>query len=133
MTQAQRLAEEESLAKAGDIPEVWAGAMQGDPELDAWLRAWEEKIETLGAIHYPQEAMERGITGSLVLAVEVSRDGQVRQAAISRPSGQKILDEAALRIVSLAAPFAPFPPDLAKRLPALRIKRVWRFVGSAGG
>jgi protein TonB len=46
---------------------------------------------------------------------------------INRPSGQRILDAAAVRIVQLAAPFAPFPADIAKDTDILSITRTWIF------
>ncbi|MNH06514.1 hypothetical protein D3C85_1576810 [compost metagenome] len=41
-------------------------------------------------------------------------------------SGQPLLDQAAQRIVRLAAPFAPFTGDLAD-IDRLEIIRTWRF------
>jgi protein TonB len=49
---------------------------------------------------------------------------------INRPSGQRILDAAALRIVRLAAPFAPFPADIARDTDILSITRTWIFTRS---
>ena len=49
------------------------------------------------------------------------------EVEINRSSGIKILDEAALRIVGLAAPYAPFPPDIAKDTDILSITRTWMF------
>ena len=37
------------------------------------------------------------------------------------------LDEAAVRIVNLAAPYAPFPPDIRKDADVLHITRTWEF------
>ena len=49
---------------------------------------------------------------------------------INRPSGQRILDAAAIRIVKLSAPFAPFPPDIRKDTDILSITRTWTFTSS---
>ena len=38
-----------------------------------------------------------------------------------------VLDEAAKRIVTFAAPFAPFPPDIRKETDYLDITRTWNF------
>ena len=43
------------------------------------------------------------------------------------PSGHKVLDDAAVRIVQLAAPYAPFPPEMAKSTDVLEIIRTWQF------
>jgi protein TonB len=37
------------------------------------------------------------------------------------------LDDAAIRIVRMAAPFAPFPPELRKDVDRLEIIRTWKF------
>jgi protein TonB len=37
------------------------------------------------------------------------------------------LDEAALRIVQLASPYAPLPPDIRSQVDVLHITRTWKF------
>ena len=61
------------------------------------------------------------------VTVEIRADGSLENVEISRSSGKKVLDEAALRIVRLAAPFAPFPPDIARDTDILSITRTWSF------
>jgi periplasmic protein TonB len=46
---------------------------------------------------------------------------------VNRSSGQKILDDAARRIVQLAGPYAAFPSDIAKDTDILSITRTWTF------
>jgi len=62
--------------------------------------------------------------------VSIKSDGSLERVEINRPSGQRILDAAALRIVQLAAPFAPFPADIAKDTDILSITRTWIFTRS---
>jgi len=62
--------------------------------------------------------------------VSIKSDGSLERVEINRPSGQRILDAAALRIVELAAPFAPFPADIAKDTDILSITRTWIFTRS---
>ena len=50
---------------------------------------------------------------------------------VRRSSGHKVLDDAAVRIVTLAGPFAPFPPDIARDVDVLHVTRTWRFLNSA--
>ena len=49
---------------------------------------------------------------------------------IQRSSGNNILDEAALRIVRLASPFAAFPPEMHERIDILAFARTWTFTNS---
>jgi protein TonB len=44
-----------------------------------------------------------------------------------RSSGQRVLDAAAVRIVEMAAPFAPLPPDIRRDTDILHITRTWTF------
>ena len=41
--------------------------------------------------------------------------------------GQKVLDVAATRIVEMASPYAPFPPEIKRDTDILYITRTWTF------
>ena len=58
--------------------------------------------------------------------VTISRDGTLSNVEILESSGFKVLDDAAIRIVKLAAPFAPFDETL-KNWDQVEIIRTWRF------
>ena len=91
-----------------------------------YLDAWRRKVERIGQINYPQEARERQLYGTLRLLVSIEPDGALRDVHLLASSGHDVLDEAAIRIVRLAAPFAPFPPAM-EELDLLEIDRTWRF------
>lgn len=91
-----------------------------------YVEAWRQKIELLGTEHYPPEARGR-IYGSLQLTVYIRRDGSLQKVEIDRPSDHAVLNQAALRIVQLAAPFAPLPPELSRDTDILAITRTWHF------
>jgi protein TonB len=93
----------------------------------AYERAWQDKIERIGNLNYPDEARRQKISGSLLLAVQINQDGSVRGIQVRHSSGHQVLDDAAVRIVRLAAPFAPFPDDLRQEADVLAITRTWRF------
>jgi len=97
------------------------------PYLDAWRR----KVEHIGNLNFPPEIHNRRITGSLALAVALNSDGSIRELFLSKPSNQPLLDDSALRIVKLAAPFAPFPANLRRDTAVLRFVYVWRFNGGS--
>lgn len=98
----------------------------------AYERAWQEKVERVGNLNYPDEARRQGLSGALVVSVWVAKDGQVKKIQIHRSSGHPVLDEAALRIVRLAAPFSPFPVELANQADEIVITRTWKFYDEAG-
>ncbi|ROR34179.1 energy transducer TonB [Inmirania thermothiophila] len=93
----------------------------------AYEEAWRRKVERIGNLNYPEEARRRGLTGSLMLDVALRPDGTVQEIRLLHSSGEPILDQAAERIVRLAAPFAPFPPEIRRETDILHIVRTWRF------
>ncbi len=95
----------------------------------AYLQAWRRKIEQVGTLHFPDEARRKHLYGNLVLLVSLNADGTIHEISLSRSSGHKVLDDAAIRIVRLAAPFAPFPKQIAEKVDILDITRTWQFVG----
>ena len=95
-----------------------------------YLEAWRQKVERIGNLNYPEEAKRRGLSGSLILDVALNPDGTLHSIEIRRSSGHKILDDAAVRIVKLAAPFAPLPPDMRRDTDILHITRAWQFLGN---
>jgi TonB family protein len=93
----------------------------------AWYKEeWRKKVERIGNLNYPDEARRQQIYGSLRLMVSINRDGSLYEVLVLESSGQPLLDQAAQRIVRLAAPFAPFTGDLAE-FDRLEIIRTWRF------
>ncbi|HEC12172.1 MAG TPA: energy transducer TonB [Acidiferrobacteraceae bacterium] len=93
----------------------------------SYMEAWRAKVERVGNFNYPAQAKRKGLTGSLVLDVALNPDGSINTIAVRRASGFKILDEAAIRIVRLAAPYAPFPDNIRKETDILHITRTWQF------
>lgn len=92
-----------------------------------YLDAWRRKVENIGNLNYPDEAKRRKLYGNLVLHVAVLADGSVKEINIKKSSGKKVLDDAAVRIVRLSAPFAPFPPEIREETDIIDIIRTWQF------
>lgn len=87
---------------------------------------WRQKIERVGTLNYPAEARGK-LYGNLRLTVTIRPDGSVQSVDLDRSSGLKVLDAAAFKIVRMASPFAPFPPDIRKDTDLLVITRTWFF------
>lgn len=92
-----------------------------------YLDNWRKRIESVGNLNYPREASAGGIYGTLRLMVAINPDGTVNDIRILRSSGERVLDEAAVRIVQLASPFQPFPPEMRSEVDVLEIIRTWQF------
>ena len=105
----------------------FAGPSATASDYAEYVEAWRQKIELLGTEHYPDQARGK-VYGSLQLTVNIRKDGTLESIEVNRPSEHAILNLAAQRIVQLAAPFPPFPPDLARRIDVLAITRTWNFI-----
>jgi protein TonB len=115
--------------------------LRGDPSTDdrlladtresliaTYLDRWKLRIERVGTLNFPNEARRRGMSGNPVLEVAIRADGGLEQVVVRRSSGHRELDNAALGIVRLAAPFDPFPPAMRERYPVLRFAYEWQFL-----
>jgi protein TonB len=96
----------------------------------SYLDAWRRKVERVGNLNYPDEARRQRLHGSLILHVALRSNGTIINVWVRRSSGHKLLDDAAVRIVKLAAPYAPFPAEIRKETDVLDITRTWQFLSS---
>ncbi len=96
----------------------------------AYMEAWRSKVERVGNLNYPDAARKNKVSGSLILDVALNKDGSINQITVRRPSGHKILDDAAIRIVELASPYSPFPDHIREETDILHITRTWQFLNS---
>lgn len=92
-----------------------------------YLDNWRKRIELVGNQHYPDEARQNEIFGSLRMMVTIRPDGSVAEIRVLQGSGHQVLDQAAVDIVRLAAPFDAFPDELRGSVDLLEIIRTWRF------
>lgn len=95
-----------------------------------YVEDWRIKVERIGSMNFPEEAKKKQIFGSLLLDVCIKTNGDLDRIEIIRPSGYRVLDEAAIRIAKLAAPYAPLPGDIRKDTDILCIYRTWMFTRS---
>jgi protein TonB len=96
---------------------------------EAYIQAWILKVQEWGNRNFPDEARRGGLTGSLTMSVTLRADGTVENMTLTRTSGHDVLDQAARRIVALAAPYAPFPESLrVEHGDSLTIRRTWQFL-----
>ena len=89
----------------------------------AYLEMWRQKVERIGNANYPAKAAY----GDLRLRLLIRHDGALLDARVVETSGNAELDQAALDILNLAAPFAQFSVDMRKSYDQLEILRRWRF------
>jgi protein TonB len=106
----------------------WITARTREHKYAAYMEAWRQKVERVGNLNYPDEARRANLSGNLLLDVALRPDGSVDEIILRRSSGKKVLDDAAIRIVKLAAPFARFPNNIAEDTDILHVERTWQFL-----
>lgn len=103
------------------------GARAKTAEDALYLEAWRQKVERIGNMNYPTAASAQKLYGTLRLTVSIRADGSVEDITIDKSSGSNLLDEAAINIVNLAAPYAKFSDEMKKTTDILGITRTWTF------
>jgi protein TonB len=102
------------------------GARVSEYRFAQYVEDWRQKVERVGNLNYPAAARGR-LYGSLVLTVVIKSDGDLDHVEVNRSSGQPVLDQAAVRIVRMAAPYAPFPEAIKRDTDIIEITRTWTF------
>lgn len=92
-----------------------------------YLNKWARKVEFVGNNNFPKEALNQKIFGTLRMTTVLNANGTIKEIQISQSSGFRVLDDAALQIIHLASPFAPFPPEIRKDWDEMEITRTWHF------
>jgi protein TonB len=99
--------------------------------LAEYLDGWRRRVERIGTANYPTELLGNINAGRPTLEVVIAADGRLDDIVIRRSSGDQALDQAALRILRLAAPFAPLPPSIREDYDVLRFAYEWDFATGA--
>ena len=103
------------------------GARTQEYRFAMYVESWRQKVERIGNMNYPQAAKAKKIYGKLQMSVSIKADGSIEEIRINQSSGHKILDDAAKRIVQVAAPFERFSADIKRDTDILTITRTWTF------
>jgi protein TonB len=118
--------QQESQAYAKRPKKKYISANTKEYQYAAYMSAWVARVERIGNLNYPDEARREQLHGELVLTVALRRDGTVKSVDVIEPSGHKILDDAAIRIVNESAPFPPIPTE--DGVDELYVTRTWQFL-----
>ena len=120
--EARIAADEQALAKRPRVKRLTSVSTKSADEA-AYLNAWRQKVERIGNANYPGGR----VYGNLRLLVVLRYDGALEEVRVLESSGHEVLDDAALRIVRLAAPYQDFPVEMRKKYDRLEIIRTWQF------
>jgi protein TonB len=111
--------------------QLWIAADTRESDVAIYLDNWRRKIERVGTMNFPDVARREKLSGTPVIEVTIGSDGKLLQTMVRRSSGHVEIDEAAMRILKLAAPYDPFPGELAAKHDQIRIAYEWQFLGGA--
>ncbi len=92
-----------------------------------YMHEWINRVERVGNLNYPDQARREKLSGTLILDVMIRADGKLLKIDLRQSSGHQVLDDAAKRIVQLAAPFSAFPKKLRQQADVIHITRSWEF------
>jgi protein TonB len=111
--------------------QLWIAADTRESDVAVYLDGWRRKIERVGTMNFPDVARRRKLSGTPVIEVTIGADGRLIDTKVRRSSGHAEIDEAAMRILKLAAPYDPFPTDLNAKHDEIRIAYEWQFLGGS--
>jgi len=120
-------ANQQALARSENLREKIVAVNTRESVYARYLDGWRRQVERVGNANYPDEARRGGMEGSLVLEVALNSDGTIRNLSVRRKSPHPLLDDAALRILRMAAPFPPFSDEMQAETDVLRFVYEWRF------
>lgn len=123
--EAQIAREQDEYQKRPRRKEI--GARAKEYKYAAYVESWRQKVEKVGNLNYPEAAKAQNIYGRVVLSVDIKSDGSIEKIEVTGGSGFKVLNDAAKRIVELAAPYAAFPEDIRRDTDIIGITRTMTF------
>lgn len=94
-----------------------------DPALAYYFVLIQDKITG----NWTPPKMSPGTTASVSLSLRILRSGQVRDLVVGSSSGDRLLDDSAVRAVGLSSPLPPLPPLF--KAEALSLELRFTFVG----
>ena len=89
-------------------------------------RDWERK--TIMRSPITKFAIAAAVVAVAVLGLSEFISSDAGSGIVWAEVARKVLDDAAVRIVELASPFAPFPDDFVKEIDILHVTRTWKFL-----
>jgi len=99
----------------------------------AYLDGWRQRVERIGTLNFPDQFLAGNTaTRKPTLAVVIAADGTLQDIVVQNSSGDRAVDQAALTILRMAAPFDPLPDSLSGDYEQLRFAYEWDFIRGVG-
>ncbi len=109
--------------------ELFASPTTRQSIVATYLNAWRGRVEQIGTLNFPTQARTQGqgAVANPTLEVAIDAEGRLVDIVIRQSSGNTTLDQAALSILRLAAPFEPLPAAVRAEYDVLRFAYEWDF------
>jgi TonB family protein len=115
------------LPGASNLRRGWLfGRADPNPDLILYAEAMSHKIETNMILDKVRDVVKQPHNEPIV-TMAIRSDGSVEKVTFVVSSGVPAIDEAIRQVVASQAPFAPFPPNLARQYDVIEIRRTWIF------
>jgi len=118
----------EAVAPLSERPAEIASPSTSESALAAYLVGWRQRVEQIGTANFPQRLLGASRAhGRPTLEVAIGPNGHLEDIVVRRSSGDNTLDQAALKILRMAAPFEPLPTSITADRAVLRFAYEWDF------
>jgi protein TonB len=121
--------DEQAMQPNHEQTELFASPSTQESTLAPYLTAWRNRVEQIGTLNFPTQARAQTASENPTLEVAIDADGNLVEIIIRRSSGNASLDQAALTILRMAAPFDPLPAAIRAEYDVLRFAYEWDFDG----
>jgi len=109
--------------------ELFSSPSTRESTVATYLDSWRGRVEQIGTLNFPAQARADAATVNPTLEVAIDADGRLVDIVIRQSSGSASLDQAALTILRMAAPFEALPVAVRAEYDVLRFAYEWDFDG----
>ncbi len=112
---------------ASEVRELLASPSTRNSSVASYLNAWRGRVEQVGTRNFPAQALATAVAENPTLEVAIDANGDLIDIIVRQSSGDPRLDQAALTILRMAAPFEPLPEEVRSEYDVLRFAYEWDF------
>ncbi len=101
--------------------------------LAVYLSDWRSRVERIGTANFPRRFLAGNrATRRPTLEVAIGPDGSLLDIVVKQSSGDRAVDQAAVNILRMAAPFDALPVAVEREYGEIRFAYEWDFIQAAG-
>ena len=101
--------------------------------LAVYLSDWRNRVERIGTANFPREFLVGNqATRRPMLEVAIAANGDLKDIVVRQSSGDRAVDQAAVNILRLAAPFDALPASVEQAYGEIRFAYEWDFFQAGG-